>query len=162
MEDHPLWEEVKTSTGNVSFRLKDDRDLVCQREAVRNMAPRPENEGAVLGVCLVSGRKAPIAELHPPVKGVWGGQASGGRIVSFNLAAFRSQEKTQNLNAPVGEEAAFAYTTGPEPSFGQGLPQPDPGGRRLHRVLGRPGKAPWRRLFSRWWSPRKMRRTRPR
>ena len=111
LEDDPLWEEVKSSTGNVSFRLKDDRDLVCQRKAVIVRTTDSRNDGETAGVCLVSGKKAPIAELHPPVKGVWGGQASGGRIVSFNLAAFRSQGKMQNLNAPVSEEAAFAYTT---------------------------------------------------
>ena len=111
LTDDLLWEEVNSSTGNVSFRLKKDLELVCQREAVRNLTARLENEEAAQGVCLVSGKKAPIAGLHPPVKGVWGAQASGGRIVSFNLAAFRSQGKSQNFNAPVSEEAAFAYTT---------------------------------------------------
>jgi CRISPR-associated protein Csd1 len=62
-------------------------------------------------VCLVTGEQAPIARLHPGVKGVWGGQSSGGSIVSFNLDAFTSYGHEQGDNAPVSEGAAFAYTT---------------------------------------------------
>lgn len=62
-------------------------------------------------VCLVTGEQAPIARLHPGVKGVWGGQSSGGSIVSFNLDAFTSYGHEQGDNAPVSESAAFAYTT---------------------------------------------------
>lgn len=61
-------------------------------------------------VCLVTGERAPIARLHPSIKGVWGGQSSGGAIVSFNLDAFSSYGHEQGDNAPVSEAAAFAYT----------------------------------------------------
>ena len=40
-----------------------------------------------------------------------GAQSTGAGIVSFNLDAFLSYNKKQNFNAPVGESAAFAYTT---------------------------------------------------
>ena len=40
-----------------------------------------------------------------------GAQSSGASLVSFNAAAFESYGKTQSYNAPVGEPAAFAYTT---------------------------------------------------
>jgi len=61
--------------------------------------------------CLVTGEVGPIARLHPPIKGVFGGQPAGCAIVSFNLDAFTSYGKEQSFNAPVGEKAAFAYTT---------------------------------------------------
>jgi CRISPR-associated protein Csd1 len=54
---------------------------------------------------------APVARLHPAIKGVNGAQSSGAAIVSFNLDAFTSYSKTQGDNAPVSELAAFGYTT---------------------------------------------------
>ncbi len=67
---------------------------------------------AVTGQCLTSGaHNVPIARIHPSIKGVPGGQTTGMALVSFNLDAFTSYGKTQNLNAPIGEEAAFGYTT---------------------------------------------------
>lgn len=62
-------------------------------------------------VCLVTGETAPIARLHPAIKGVWGGQSSGVSLVSYNRASFESYGCKQGDNAPVSEEAAFAYTT---------------------------------------------------
>ena len=61
-------------------------------------------------LCLVSGRRAPVARLHPAIKGVWGAQSSGASIVSFNLDAFTSYGNEQGDNAPVSEAAAAAYT----------------------------------------------------
>lgn len=64
-------------------------------------------------VCLVSGERAPIARLHPKIKGVKDAQSVGASLVSFNARAFESygREDEQGLNAPVSEYAAFAYTT---------------------------------------------------
>ena len=62
-------------------------------------------------MCLVTGRDAPIARLHPSIKGVRDAQPSGASLVSFNQESFTSYGKEQSYNAPVGEPAAFAYTT---------------------------------------------------
>lgn len=76
-----------------------------------------KNDGAAVGRCLVTGETAPIARLHPAIKGVQGAQSSGASLVSFNAAAFESYgheqaDKTgQGLNSPVSEDAAFAYGT---------------------------------------------------
>jgi len=66
-----------------------------------------------LGQCLVTGEIAPIARLHPSLKGVRGGSAFGTSLVSFNDRAYESFNKTelQGLNSPVSEKATFAYTT---------------------------------------------------
>lgn len=61
--------------------------------------------------CLSDGTYSHPARLHPAIKGIWGGQSSGGAIVSFNKDAFESYEKKQGENAPVSEKSAFAYTT---------------------------------------------------
>lgn len=63
------------------------------------------------GLCLVTGKNLPIAQLHPSIKGVRGGQSMGTSLVSFNAPAFESFEKKQGHNSPVSEYAAFAYTT---------------------------------------------------
>lgn len=62
-------------------------------------------------ICLVTGRLAPIEAVHPSIKGIIGAQWSGAALVSFNAPAFCSYGKEQNLNAPTGKYAAFAYTS---------------------------------------------------
>ena len=62
------------------------------------------------GVCLVTGEAGPIESIHPSIKNVAGAQSSGAALVSFNAPAFCSYGKEQNLNAPTGKFASFAYT----------------------------------------------------
>ena len=88
------------------------------------------------GLCLVTGERAPLARLHPSIKGVRGAQSSGASIVSFNLDAFTSYGKEQGANAPVSEAAACLHDRA-QPPAAAGQPQPRPDRRRLDRVLGR-------------------------
>lgn len=98
---------------NLVFRLHGDAARLHERPAARAAWQRMQNGGAdrPTGICLVSGQRAPLARLHPAIKGVNGAQSSGAAIVSFNLDAFASYGKSQGENAPVSETAAFAYTT---------------------------------------------------
>lgn len=102
---------------NVVFRLGDEHLHLHQREAAQALRARllGKDEGDVgagaEAICLVSGMPAPIARLHPAIKGVNGAQSSGASLVSFNLDAFTSYGKSQGDNAPVSEQAAFAYTS---------------------------------------------------
>ena len=69
---------------------------------------------AVLGQCLITGEIAPIARLHPGLKGVGvHPNPMGASLVSFNERSYESFNKTklQGLNSPVSEKATFAYTT---------------------------------------------------
>lgn len=72
----------------------------------------PSDDATVM-TCLVSGEKAPIARLHPSIKGVMGAQAMGASLVGFNARAFESygHDEEQGLNAPVSERTTFAYAT---------------------------------------------------
>lgn len=98
--------------GNVVFRFADEQGFLHDRVAARTIwAGRATEVGSEDALCLVSGERQPIARLHPSIKGVWGAQTAGASIVSFNLEAFTSYGNTQGANAPVGEQAAFAYTT---------------------------------------------------
>lgn len=60
-------------------------------------------------LCLVTGKREKTATLHPTIKGVYGAQAMGTSLISFNAPAFCSYGKEQGDNAPVGEYAANAY-----------------------------------------------------
>nr|MBA3624478.1 type I-C CRISPR-associated protein Cas8c/Csd1 [Methylibium sp.] len=113
LQNHPAWPEIQEKNPVMSFQLTGDVDLVCQRPAVASVARPPADPRAPTALCLVEGKTAPIQRLHPAIKGVWGAQSSGANIVSFNARAFESYGKTerQGENAPVGERAAFAYTT---------------------------------------------------
>jgi CRISPR-associated protein Csd1 len=61
------------------------------------------------GICLVTGKKEPIARLHPLIKGVRGAQSSGASLVSFNAGAFCSYGMESGGNAQTSEAAARAY-----------------------------------------------------
>lgn len=97
---------------NVVFKLDGSSGYLHQREAAQALwADCLQSDEAEQGLCLISGEAAPIARLHPAIKGVFGGQSSGGSIISFNKESFTSFGKEQGANAPVSEAAAFAYTT---------------------------------------------------
>lgn len=102
---------------NLVFRLGDEHRHLHEREAAQALRARllgsgEERAGAAAEtICLVSGESAAIARLHPAIKGVNGAQSSGASLVSFNLDAFTSYAKSQGDNAPVSEQAAFAYTS---------------------------------------------------
>ena len=66
-------------------------------------------EGKAEGICLVTGDRAPVAVLHPSIKGIAGAQSSGASLVSFNAPAFCSYGQEQGFNASTSEYAAFAY-----------------------------------------------------
>ena len=97
---------------NIAFSLEKPTTLIHKREAAQTLwAGCLKSDEALEGLCLISGDTAPIARLHPAIKGVFGGQSSGGSIISFNKEAFASFGKEQGANAPVSEQSAFAYTT---------------------------------------------------
>ncbi|TEU30168.1 type I-C CRISPR-associated protein Cas8c/Csd1 [Alkanindiges illinoisensis] len=96
---------------NVVFRLEGETLYLHDRPIAKDIwASLQAEETSVIGQCLVSGRQAPLARLHPAIKGVDGGQSSGAMIVSFNKNSFESFGKTQGENSPMSEQATFAYT----------------------------------------------------
>ena len=102
--------EIAESNPNLTFRLRGDVDLVCQRPLVSSAVMRREISPSAVS-CLVTGEVDGVERLHPSITGVRDAQSSGASLVSFNLDAFRSYGKEQGDNAPVGKRAAFAYTT---------------------------------------------------
>ena len=107
------WTECAKVKGcNLSFRLVDEAvDLVCQSKAVQayvSQANQAQSDNVPRGICLVTGKPAPIARLHNSVKGV---NAKPAPFTSVNLSAFESYGKEQGFIFPVGEQAMFEYTT---------------------------------------------------
>ncbi len=112
--------EIAGTNPVLTFRLIDDTALVCQRPGVSpylvvsqpESVPEEEDDSeSMRAMCLITGETASVERLHTAIKGVWGAQTSGANIVSFNLDAFNSYGKSQGVNAPVSQAAAFAYTT---------------------------------------------------
>ncbi len=107
----PNWEEI--AGANVVFRLEGENVFVHEHPELKKAwcAHKSNKSSGVLMTCLIQGQRAPIASLHQKIKGVKDAQSMGAAIVSFNLESFRSYGKEKNFNAPISEEAAFAYTT---------------------------------------------------
>jgi CRISPR-associated protein Csd1 len=112
LEQSSAWPEISDTNPVLAFRLVGEQALVCQDEAIARLAATGD-AAAPRAMCLIDGTVQPVQRLHTAIKGVWGAQTSGANIVSFNARAFESYGKTerQGENAPVGQRAAFAYTT---------------------------------------------------
>lgn len=111
----PAWAEIKNKPFNITFRLKGDNQLICQRPEVFQIIAKMESSNmAGQSRCLVTGEFSSVARLHTAIKGVSGAQTVGADIVSFNFGSACSYGKTiddRGLNSPISEYAMFAYTT---------------------------------------------------
>ncbi|MEY4569250.1 MAG: type CRISPR-associated protein Cas8c/Csd1 [Verrucomicrobiota bacterium] len=105
----------KASGANFVFKIEGEERYIHEvlelRIAWQNKVGGNSSTASEKGFCLISGKQNNIAKLHYAIKGVVGAQSSGAALVSFNQDAFTSYGKEQNLNAPVGETAAFRYAT---------------------------------------------------
>ncbi len=104
-----LWNKILEENPFIVFKIDDEQhSSIC--DDINNIIKSKEDESSD-GVCLITGDKTNVARLHPSIKGVRGGNTQGGALVSYNLPAFNSYYKTQNYNAPISNNATFAYTT---------------------------------------------------
>lgn len=112
-EQDPLWPEILEAGRNLCFRIEGQEGAVTDQKSIKTIIAKSAKTStdSVNVQCLVTGDFAPVAELHPAIAGVWGAQSSGANIVSFNMEAVTSYGLDKGENAPVSEEAAFAYTT---------------------------------------------------
>lgn len=112
--EHPAlseyWEEI-VAGANLVFRYRGE--FVHSNPVIQRAwdAYYQASENGPEMVCLVTGKRGPVENIHPSIKNVPGAQPSGAALVSFNAPAFCSFGKEQNLNAPTSKYAAFAYTT---------------------------------------------------
>ena len=112
----PIWKELNGNVNLIFGYEAADHSHVLATEVAEIQTTwqthygATDDEGAAVQ-CLITGRNAPPALVHPSIKGVQGAQSSGAALVSFNAPAFCSYGHEQGENAPVSEYAAFAYTT---------------------------------------------------
>lgn len=104
------WEKISAAS-NLVFRSFETTGELLNDAEIQRIWDDNYHEGTEqkMGRCLVTGSVAPIARLHPLLKGVRGAQSSGAALVSFNGSAFESYGKGQGDNAPVSKYAAAAY-----------------------------------------------------
>lgn len=115
--DHPILGELGTGFG--IFQIQGEKKPVHEISAIQKwwrstlVSDETAEDAADSGQCLVTGETAPIARLHPKIKGVPGAQAAGASLVSFNATAYDSyaKDKLQGLNSPVAVDVAFQYGT---------------------------------------------------
>lgn len=114
-EKHTKLQDVGPGFG--VFQIRNTTHYVHERPVVKawwetQLVKAEANDSDTIGQCLITGEVGPLARLHEPkIKGVYGGQSAGAALVSFNLDAFDSYGKSQSVNAPVAELAAFKYCT---------------------------------------------------
>lgn len=94
--------------GNLVFRSYETGEELLKNIQIQDIWDeyRGTTLSQTVGRCLVTGTLAPIAKLHPVIKGMEGTQP---KLVSFNASAFESYGKEQGENAPISEYAANAY-----------------------------------------------------
>jgi CRISPR-associated protein Csd1 len=60
--------------------------------------------------CAITGQVLPIARIHNKIKGIKGGQAAGGVLVSFKNDSESSYNKSQSYNSNISEKSMKKYT----------------------------------------------------
>ena len=112
LEGDSLWSEVvknlnkKFST--FSFLIEGDTKIVAEKQEFLSLSDEQEcTDGKI---CLISGNKSHIVETTAATM-ISGSQATA-KLVSFQVkSGYDSYGKNKGNNAPISEEAEFAYTT---------------------------------------------------
>ena len=108
-----LWEDIKKNLSKkysiFSFRIEGDLKIVAEKKELLQLE-KSQDEANVTHLCLVSGKHGPSVETTTATM-IPGSQAIA-KLVSFQVnSGYDSYGKTKCGNAPISEEAEFAYTT---------------------------------------------------
>ena len=119
--DNPIIQDAlpyDLGKGNLAFYITDSGTWALDNTIIQdgwNEYYQKSRSQGNLGICLVTGKDAPIARIHNSVKGIYASSLSpnGWTLVGIDKGspAFSSYGKEQGYNAPTSEYAAFAYTT---------------------------------------------------
>lgn len=107
----PLWEDIQKNLtkkfSNFSFRIEGDLKIVAEKKEILQLE---ECDSSDAKFCLVSGRYGVPVEITTATM-IPGSQAIA-KLVSFQVnSGYDSYGKTKCGNAPISEDAEFAYTT---------------------------------------------------
>ena len=108
-----LWEDIKKNLSKkystFSFRIEGDLKIVAEKKEILQLEECDEDKKAD-NLCLVSGKHGPSVEITTATM-IPGSQAIA-KLVAFQVnSGYDSYGKTKCGNAPISEEAEFAYTT---------------------------------------------------
>ena len=107
VKEDPLWSEMQKSNKNISFLIEGETKIAAENKDVWNLVLYQKSND-IQKHCLVSSEKGYVARLHSTIKLT----KDTGPIVSFQKGmGYDSYGKEQAYNAPISEEAEFAYTT---------------------------------------------------
>ena len=108
LENDILWKEMSSSTKNISFLIQGGTSIAAVDEDVINISSNLSEEKDI-HICLITGRKEKTARIHAKVP-LQGNAFTS--LVSFKDGkGYDSYGKEQGYNAPISENAEFAYTT---------------------------------------------------
>ena len=101
----PLWEEcIKKDGTNISFKVAGNNTIVAANPDVTSSIEDCSDKDEPTGICLITGKKAPIAILNSAIA-IPGGK-SGAKLVGFQKkSGYDSYYKEQGMNAPISKEA---------------------------------------------------------
>lgn len=108
--------KVHLKNAYLVFKLLGSKDFIHNDPEIEFfwISYKNKQSDAPIGQCLITGEKTEIALTHSKIKNIKGGHKAGMVLVGFQKkTSYESFNKTgqQGMNAPVGREAMFAYTT---------------------------------------------------
>ena len=112
MQRDPLWSEIEKNLNKkfstFSFLIEGDTKIVAEKVELLDIEEGPSfDEGQI---CIVSGKKGKVVETTTATM-IPGSQATA-KLVSFQVSSgYDSYGKSKGGNAPICEDAEFAYTT---------------------------------------------------
>ena len=112
MRSDPLWPEIEKNLNKkfstFSFLIDGDTKIVAEKKELLDLEDDAPSEGGK--VCIVSGKNGSIVETTTATM-IPGSQATA-KLVAFQVSSgYDSYGKTKGGNAPISEDAEFAYTT---------------------------------------------------
>lgn len=115
IQQDPLWEDVAKNLNKkysvFSFLLEGETEIIaCKKNLMILPDNSTEKDTLQKMVCLITGEKSSVVETTTATM-IPGSQATA-KLVSFQSdSGYDSYGKTKGYNAPISEEAEFAYTT---------------------------------------------------
>ena len=112
MKQDPLWSDIERNLNKrystFSFLIEGNTKIVAEKVELLDIEDsEPSNVGQV---CLVSGKRGKTVETTTATM-IPGSQATA-KLVAFQVSSgYDSYGKTKGSNAPISEDAEFAYTT---------------------------------------------------
>lgn len=111
MQHDSLWEEIDANLNKkyslFSFLIEGDAEIVASKQDLIHLSDDGNNSNG--NICLVSGNKGLTSRVHS--KTPFQGNSFSSLVSFMEGKGYDSYGKSQGSNAPVSEEAEFAYTT---------------------------------------------------